>query len=713
MCSSTLAALLLALLSLPLFAQDPVPQPPEVQRGAVEQEVNAVISRLDTIVVTPLLESGTIFEAPFEAVVITSERLGSVRTLADALRGLPGVAGQRTGYGQSSPYLRGFTGYHTLWMLDGIRLNNSVYRSGPNEYSATIDAHSLERLEVVMGPASVLYGSDAVGGALNALSRRRDPRENRATEVRTLSRYSTAEASITGRVEVSGAAGGVGYVLGTTLAHYGDLDQGGAGRQPMTGYRSGFMDARFDVAVSDNWTAALLVQSADLDSVDRTHRTNVAVPYHGTTVGTDRKLEADYERNLSALLLEGVNLDGAVDRLEVRVSWQELEETSNRIRSNNNREEQGFDVGTFGIAIEASKSTEIGVLSAGLDWYHDRVSSFRTNYNPAGAVTSVGIQGPVGDDASYDLAGLFLQDDLELGSGFSALVGVRATWVSADIGRAVDPANTTQAISLSDDFSTVVGSLRISKRLGEDWNAYAGLSQGFRAPNLSDLSRFDIARSGEVELPSPGLNPEKFLTYEIGAKTESENWTGSLALWHTRVNDMIIRQPTTQMIGTNVVVTKSNAGEGHLQGIDLGVQRLLGSGWTGFGTLSATDGRIAAFATSGPTLTVGPLSRLAPFQGLIGVRFESDDGCFSMQPSLLLAAHQERLSADDIRDTQRIPPGGSPGYSVLTLDFNYRFSERCNAWLSLANLGDIEYRVHGSGQQEAGFNMILGVEARF
>lgn len=693
------------------MAQEPVVTPST--KPAVPQDAGALVPRLDTIVVTPLLEEITALEAPFETAVVRKEQLSAARTLGDALIGTPGVVSQRTGYGQSSPYLRGSTGYHTLWMQDGIRLNNSTWRSGPNEYSATIDAQALERLEVVLGPASVLYGSDAVGGAFNAISRRVDPRSETATSVRTLSRYSTAEASITGRVEVSGASGGVGYVFGTTLAHYGDLDQGGGGRQPSTGYRSAFMDARVDVAIDEHWTATLLAQAARLDSVDRTHRTMFSVPYHGTTVGTDRKLESDYERDLVAVLIEGVELDGFADRLEVRLSWQGLEERSDRVRSNNNGEQQGFDVGTFGIAIEAAKDTEIGKISAGLDWYHDRVDSFRTNTNPAGVITSTAIQGPVGDDATYDLVGLFVQDDMQLGDGFSALLGVRATWAAADIGRAVDPANTTQAISLFDTFSAVVGTARLSKALSDEVNLYAGISQAFRAPNLSDLSRFDIARSGEVELPSPGLSPEHFLSYEIGAKTESDDWTGTLALWHTRVNDMIIRQPTTQTIGSNIVVTKSNAGEGHMQGIDLSIGRELGCGWSCLANMSATDGRISAFASSSTTLSVGPPSRLSPFQGLLAVRYQSDDGKFSAQPWALLVAHQERLSADDIRDTQRIPPGGSPGYCVFGVEFGYRMSEKCKSWLTLSNVGDKEYRVHGSGQQEAGFNLVLGIEASF
>ena len=92
------------------------------------------------------------------------------RTTANILDGLPSVMIQKTSYGQTSPYLRGFTGYRTLCMIDGIRLNNSGFRSGPNQYWNTIDPFSIGQYELVLGPGSVLYGSDAIGGVLNALT---------------------------------------------------------------------------------------------------------------------------------------------------------------------------------------------------------------------------------------------------------------------------------------------------------------------------------------------------------------------------------------------------------------------------------------------------------------------------------------------------------------------------------------------------------------
>ena len=108
------------------------------------------------------------FDMPFATSVLSAASLDTrqPRTLPIALEEQPGLMVQKTSSAQGAPYIRGFTGFRTLLLIDGIRLNNSVFREGPNQYWGTVDPLSLARLELVKGPASVLYGSDAVGGTV-------------------------------------------------------------------------------------------------------------------------------------------------------------------------------------------------------------------------------------------------------------------------------------------------------------------------------------------------------------------------------------------------------------------------------------------------------------------------------------------------------------------------------------------------------------------
>jgi len=83
----------------------------------------------------------------------------AARSTPDVFQGIPSVMGQKTAYGQGSPYFRGFTGFRNLLLVDGVRLNNSVFRDGPNQYWSTVDSMSVSDYDVVMGPSSVLYGT--------------------------------------------------------------------------------------------------------------------------------------------------------------------------------------------------------------------------------------------------------------------------------------------------------------------------------------------------------------------------------------------------------------------------------------------------------------------------------------------------------------------------------------------------------------------------
>jgi hemoglobin/transferrin/lactoferrin receptor protein len=120
----------------------------------------------EEIIVTATRTEQEVFNIPRSAVIVDANQLKyqSISRMPDALMELPEIAVQRTTLGGGSPILRGLVGRHVLVLIDGIRLNNSTNRSGPHQYFNTIDANLVDRIEIVNGPGSVLYGSDALGG---------------------------------------------------------------------------------------------------------------------------------------------------------------------------------------------------------------------------------------------------------------------------------------------------------------------------------------------------------------------------------------------------------------------------------------------------------------------------------------------------------------------------------------------------------------------
>ncbi|MBV1885753.1 MAG: Plug domain-containing protein, partial [Parvibaculaceae bacterium] len=168
-CRLTTTSYLLVLLTVftasayPSFASDA-----DHGRKTTDSGVLVAVTKLDPIVVSAMRRDVRTKDAPHSVYVQEADQLShkQARNLPEALAQTPGVMVQKTANGHGSPFIRGFTGYRTLTLLDGIRYNNSVYRDGPNEYFSLIDLNSVESLTLLSGPSSVLYGSDSIGGTV-------------------------------------------------------------------------------------------------------------------------------------------------------------------------------------------------------------------------------------------------------------------------------------------------------------------------------------------------------------------------------------------------------------------------------------------------------------------------------------------------------------------------------------------------------------------
>jgi hemoglobin/transferrin/lactoferrin receptor protein len=641
------------------------------------------------------------------------------RTTPDALRELPSIMLQRTGQAQTSPYLRGFTGFRTVMLVDGIRLNNSTFRDGPNQYWGTIDALALDRLEVIRGPSSVLYGSDSIGGTVNAISRSRQhlgPTSD--AEGHGFYRYSTAENSHSSRAEFTGNLGEkIGLAGGLSLKEYGDLRAGeGTGLQSRTGYSEWDGDAKFQYLLSPNTRIVYGHQTVDQDDAWRTHSTRYSKPWEGTVSGTDESRILDQFRNLDYLRLEGSQLDGFIDRFQAGVSYQIQNEDENRLRSDRRREVQGTYVDTLGTSLQVQSPTGIGRWTAGMEFYHDWVDSKYTRYAADGSVQLRRAQGPVGDDSSYDLLGIYLQDHLPLfNERLELIAGGRYNYAAASVGRAVDP-GTGAILSFDDSWDTAVGSGRALWHLDDDhrWSIFGGASQGFRAPNLSDLSRFDLADRGEIEVPVFDLKPEEFLALEGGARGVFGRLTAEAAYHHTFIQDMIVRYRNGQIAPTGeAIVMKKNSGEGDIHGFEVTGSYQIYEEWSLWGNYTWMEGTVETPAGPNGPFVVEPVSRLMPSTVNAGLRYERKDRKFWAEFAASIATRQDRLSSLDRRDTQRIPPNGTPGYEVFHLRGGWRPTEKFTLSAALENLTDTKYRIHGSGINEPGLNLVVAADVRF
>lgn len=179
------------------------------------------------------------------------------------------------------------------------------------------------------------------------------------------------------------------------------------------------------------------------------------------------------------------------------------------------------------------------------------------------------------------------------------------------------------------------------------------------------------------------------------------------------MTDTIIAVPTGAVVSGLREVTKRNAGEGWIQGVEVSGRVDLGLGLTFRATFTWQEGELDAYPAGPTTRVTEPVSRLMPLTGLAALRWEGDGGRWWAEVAGTVAGRQDRLSSGDRLDIERFPPGGTPGYDVYTVRGGWRPHGRVGLTVAVENVADRDYRVHGSGLNEPGRNVVVSADFRF
>ena len=311
--------------------------------------------------------------------------------------------------------------------------------------------------------------------------------------------------------------------------------------------------------------------------------------------------------------------------------------------------------------------------------------------------------------------GVFLQNRYAINESFDLTTGLRLAHFRADAGSISDPVDGSQS-SYSQDWTEPVGNLRLGwTPVPEQWRVYAGISQGFRAPNLSDLTRFDSARTNEFEIPSTDLDPEHYTQYELGARFRTPILSLEGSVYYTDIEDQIQRLLTGNVneYGEHEV-SKGNVGDGEIHGVEVKGNWQFAESWQAYGHFAWLDGEISTEAQVGLPPVDDYHSRMMPTNYRLGLRYQGG-GAYDWwaESEVVRVQDADRLSLSDKNDTGRIPPGGTPGYTLWHIRGGIELSGKLLLNLALENLLDENYRIHGSGQNEPGRNFIVSVDYNF
>jgi hemoglobin/transferrin/lactoferrin receptor protein len=610
--------------------------------------------------------------------------------LGEALDGIAGVAVQRTGPGQGAPIIRGLIGSAVLVVVDGMRLNNSLFRPAPNQYTALVDPLAISRVEVTRGPGSALFGSDAIGGVINVISRLpRFEGEEWTREASVTTVGATADASIVGRVTAATGRRGSGIAVGTTLQHHGDLRGGGGEMQEPSSYNSFAADATAHVEHGKNATTAWL-QFVEQPSLPRTDemRAGFGQETPGSAVfryQPSRRSFAHVRHLIRRPVgwLEGVELHAAFQRIRDDRLIRDFD--SNEELSEANHDD------SVGVAARTVGPMLGGELAFGVDYWFDRVASARTVRDIVTSEVTTD-QARFADGSMAHQIGAFAEARRTIGR-VALRVALRAGLTRNEIAVA------DREIGATLNALNWAGELGGEYKLRDDLFLVVNAGRAFRAPNIQDLSGLGPRPNNRYQVPSNELVDEQSFGADIGVRARRDRLDVEV-FGFGLINDNRIEVIETGEIRPDgaMVVTSANTAEARMVGVE-GAIRVRPS--------PTLEVEAASTYVHGEQSTVAgdePADRLPPASGRAFVRWK-------VLPQLRLdggfrgALAQRRLSQRDIEDP-RINPEGTPAFGTLHVGANLKLGDFLIA-LRGDNLLDRHYREHGSGTAAAGFDASL------
>ncbi|TAE32582.1 MAG: TonB-dependent receptor [Cytophagales bacterium] len=664
---------------------------------------------------------------------------------ADLLMQTGNVFVQKSQGGGGSPVLRGFEASRVLIVVDGVRMNNAIYRSGHLQNVLRIDPSMLDRAEVLFGPSSLIYGSDALGGVMYFQSRNPElaKRDNWLLKPTAYVRYGSATGERTGHVDVSMGNRTLGFLTSVTYGQFGDLVQGNRRREayPTFGKLMQYVERRNneDIIVN-NPNPNRQVGSAynQLDLLQKflfrptegiQHVLNVQYSTTGNVPRYDRLSEvvsgkprfAEWYYGPERRLLTSYNLTLSTptllyDRAMLTAAYQNITESRNSRRLGlANRSEQMEQVGVWSLNVDLQKQAGKHLVQYGLELTHNSVNSTARTVNlTTGALGAFNTRYPDGG-STLQTAGVYASDQLALSPKLSlngglryGLSQLRATFVDKTFFPF--PFNEIRQTPRA-----LTGNLGLLYRPTDRTRLALLGSTGFRAPNVDDLTKVFDSRPGTLVIPNPNIQPEYTYNGEVSVSQWIGNWLRlEGTYYYTRFERAIVVDAFTFNGQSEViyagqpakVLAAKNTRRATIQGWNVAMLVKLTNKLTLTSTLNGTQGRIR-------DRTNTPLDHIPPTFGRTALLYQSrriQAEVWAMYNGWKRIANYNPEGEDN---AQYATPDGMPAWTTLNARISGKVSKYLTLQAALENVMDQNYRYFASGISAPGRNLVLTVRGEF
>lgn len=660
-------------------------------------------------------------------------------TSADILEETGNIMVQRTQGGGGSPILRGFEANKILLVVDGVRLNNAIYRNGHLQNSITIDPSILQRTEVIFGPTSIMYGSDALGGVIHYYTR--DPQMGTDSTImfdaQAYMQFSSALKGLSGHLDFSVGKKHWASLTSITYKNLGDI-RIGSRRDPELGNWGEILDyvdqvngvdstfrnenpliqpysgySQMDILQKIRYTPSpyvdwiLNLQYSTSSDISRTDMLN---DYSGDNLKYAQYYYGPQNRFLASLKNVLKKHNPVFTNMTSLVAFQQIDEDrhSRKFR-NEDLLSQQEDVMVFSLNLDLVKIWGARhKLHYGAELNHNLVDSkaWYENIN-TGDRQEAQTRYPEGgshtwDASAYSSYKLIMSDKVVLNLGF------RYNWGS--MYSAFDnPLIPYDQISMYN--GAFSGSAGLVYSPSDRWQLNTIISTGFRNPNVDDYGKVR-AKDDYVIVPNPDLSPEYTYNAEVGISRFIENFMKiQLVAFYTYLDDAIVRtdyqldgEDSLYYDGDRYKITANyNAGKAYIYGATIGMTINLNNHLGMKSTFNYTRGYNLSDEV--------PLGHIPPIFGRTSLNYRNKrffaDTYFVYQGW----KHTADFSPFGEDNEGEAMEDGFPSWWTANIKFGYRAGQYVDLMLAIENLLDQFYKPYASGVSAPGRNFILS--ARF
>ena len=713
-----------------------------IPKGEVSEvvELSQATVTFDEVVISANKWEQDLTEIPVSVMKVSREDIAfnNPQTAADLLGQSGEVFIQKSQLGGGSPMIRGFAANSVLISIDGVRMNNAIYRSGNLQNVLAVDGLTTENAEVVFGPGSVIYGSDALGGVMDfhTIEAQYDNISGEA-----FGRFSSADMEKTGHVKFNVGNTHIGFSGAFTYSDFDDLVTGSkrTSKFPDFGTRPEYVDfvngvdsvvqnsninkqvysgysqynalAKLKVKLTGNASIAYAfhyTNSSDVPRYDRlTEYRNGELRYAEWYYGPQKWL-------MHHLQFKSDKETGFSTESKLTFAYQQVEESRHdrRLYSPELRH-RTENVDVLSLNADLYKEYFKSTIYYGVEMVYNKVGSIgQIEDISSGTFTPTSSRYPDGGStwaslAAYTNLKYYFSTSLILNAGIRySQVFLKSIFDDKTFYNFPYNEINIQAGAFN-------GSLGLVWKLGNELNIKTSLSSGFRAPNVDDVGKVFDSEPGSVVVPNEGLKPEYSYSGEL-TLTGKINYEleYSLTGYYTWLADAMVRRDFTFNGQDSILYDGTlsnvqaivNAGKAYVAGVSGGIKYVRGA-FSASSTLTYTTGQDVSDDV--------PWRYAPPVFGQTSVSYQWKGLKTQIVQRYNGAIPFDRLAPSEQSKAYLYSPDGTLAWTTTSLNLQYAFNSNLVLTGGVENIFDVHYRPYSSGISAPGRNFILSLRAGF